>query len=185
MGENAFILHASVGAVAKLTNGFSEIPFRAAIRSATGVEPGIGIGLGTTAQQAEAHALDAVSRAQEPGTSGAFVLGLGSGPVELGDDSHGQRPASAGTDRTVRAFLSLIDSREGVDDDALIVDAEAAADVLGVTARTARRTLQTLVDIGLAWPVPQVSNTSVGRPRQFFRLLPEKLGEPLPEVRTE
>lgn len=185
MGENAFILHTSVGAVMKLTNGFSEIPFRAAIRSATGVESGIGIGLGTTAQQAEAHALEAVTRAQESGTSGAFVLGLSSAPVELGEDSNDQRPKSAGADRTVRAFLAIVDSREGVDDDSLIVDAETAAEVLGVTARTARRTLQALVEVGLAWPVPQMSSQSVGRPRQFFRLLPEKLGESLAEVRVE
>jgi predicted ArsR family transcriptional regulator len=55
------------------------------------------------------------------------------------------------------------------------VDAERVAELLDVTARTARRTLRTLVDEGLAWPVPPARTTGAGRPRQLYRLVTTKL----------
>ena len=56
-----------------------------------------------------------------------------------------------------------------------MVDAETAGRVLGVTARTARRLLHSLVEEGLAWPLPPSRAPQPGRPRQFYRLVTEKL----------
>jgi hypothetical protein len=58
----------------------------------------------------------------------------------------------------------------------LIVDAENAGKMLGVTPRTARRLLRTLVEEGLAWPLPPNRTPQPGRPRQLYRLIVEKLG---------
>jgi predicted ArsR family transcriptional regulator len=55
------------------------------------------------------------------------------------------------------------------------VDAETASRLLSVTPRTARRLLHTLVADGLAWPLPPGRTPQPGRPRQFYRLLVEKL----------
>ena len=57
-----------------------------------------------------------------------------------------------------------------------VVDAEGAGKMLGVTPRTARRLLRTLVDEGLAWPLPPNRTPQPGRPRQLYRLIVEKLG---------
>jgi predicted ArsR family transcriptional regulator len=55
------------------------------------------------------------------------------------------------------------------------VDAETAGRLLGVTPRTARRLLHGLVEEGLAWPLPPSRTPQPGRPRQFYRLVTEKL----------
>jgi predicted ArsR family transcriptional regulator len=59
-----------------------------------------------------------------------------------------------------------------------VVDAETAGRLLSVTPRTARRLLATLVDEGLAWPLPPSRSPQPGRPRQAYRLVIEKLGPP-------
>ena len=56
-----------------------------------------------------------------------------------------------------------------------MVDAERVAVLLAVSARTARRTLHTLVEEGLAWPVPPARTTGAGRPRQLYRLITTRL----------
>jgi len=56
--------------------------------------------------------------------------------------------------------------------------AETAGRLLSVTPRTARRLLATLVDEGLAWPLPPSRSPQPGRPRQAYRLVIEKLGPP-------
>ena len=56
-----------------------------------------------------------------------------------------------------------------------MVDAETAGRLLGVTSRTARRLLHTLAEEGLAWPLPPSRTPQPGRPRQFYRLVTEKL----------
>ncbi len=55
------------------------------------------------------------------------------------------------------------------------MDAETAGRLLSVTPRTARRLLATLVDEGLAWPLPPSRSPQPGRPRQAYRLVIEKL----------
>jgi hypothetical protein len=54
-----------------------------------------------------------------------------------------------------------------------LVDAERVADLLGVTLRTARRTLHSLEAEGLAWPMPSTRSSRVGRPPRSCQLLAE------------
>ena len=60
-------------------------------------------------------------------------------------------------------------------DAGFVVDAETAGRMLAVTPRTARRLLHILVEEGLAWPLPPTRTPQPGRPRQFYRLVVEKL----------
>src|SRR5690606_25928286 len=60
-------------------------------------------------------------------------------------------------------------------DDDRVVDAETVAELLGVTLRTARRMLHSLVDEGLAWPMPPARSSKVGRPPRLYQLLVEKV----------
>ena len=55
------------------------------------------------------------------------------------------------------------------------VDAERVAQLMNVTLRTARRTLQNLVQAGLAWPMPPPRSKKVGRPPMLYQLLNERL----------
>ncbi|AYY14892.1 hypothetical protein EF847_21605 [Actinobacteria bacterium YIM 96077] len=59
--------------------------------------------------------------------------------------------------------------------DERVVDAERVSELLGVTLRTARRMLNTLVDEGLAWPMPPARSSKVGRPPRPYQLLVDKL----------
>jgi hypothetical protein len=60
-------------------------------------------------------------------------------------------------------------------DAAPVVDAELTGQLLSVTPRTARRQLRTLVDEGLALPLPPARRQHPGRPRLAYRLVVEKL----------
>jgi predicted ArsR family transcriptional regulator len=71
--------------------------------------------------------------------------------------------------------LSRLAEKLPVGDGTRVVDAETAGRLLGVTSRTARRLLHTLVEEGLAWPLPPNRTPQPGRPRQFYRLVTEKL----------
>ena len=82
--------------------------------------------------------------------------------------------AEASRPRGLETLSRLADKLAG-SDSALVVDAETAGRVLGVTARTARRLLHSLVEEGLAWPLPPSRAPQPGRPRQFYRLVTEKL----------
>jgi predicted ArsR family transcriptional regulator len=81
---------------------------------------------------------------------------------------------ASGRPRGQETLSRLADKLSSVEG-ALVVDAETAGRLLGVTARTARRLLHTLVEEGLAWPLPPSRTPQPGRPRQYYRLVTEKL----------
>ena len=78
-----------------------------------------------------------------------------------------RHPAASAADpvrpRGLETLSRLADKLAG-SDSALVVDAETAGRVLGVTARTARRLLHGLVEEGLAWPLPPSRAPQPGRP---------------------
>ena len=87
-------------------------------------------------------------------------------------------PARLVPSEGIETLARLAGRLEG-SDTALVVDAETAR-LLGVTSRTARRLLRGLVDEGFAWPLPPSRAAQPGRPRQFYRLITEKLDEMKP-----
>ena len=172
-GDDSFVVTATRGSLAGATDGFRVSPFAERARGELGIALEVGVGLGLTAQDAEAHARAALARSHDPGARG-FALdregrALVTGPRE---------PAlvRAGNSRGM-AMLSRLSDKLPDTGGPHVVDAETAGRLLGVTSRTARRLLRSLAEEGLAWPLPPSRIPQPGRPRQLYRLMTEKLGD--------
>jgi hypothetical protein len=172
-GDHAFLVTATRGSLSGATDGFRVPPFSDHARSELGIAIEVGVGLGRTAQDAEAHARAALARSHAgPGMRG----------FALDREGHALAPTPrspvvlppAGRPKGLETLSRLADKLQ--DDGAHVVDAETAGRLLGVTSRTARRLLHTLVEEGLAWPLAPSRSPQPGRPRQFDRLVTEKLG---------
>ncbi|WP_116950393.1 transcriptional regulator [Jiangella endophytica] len=161
--DRSIILMATVASLGHLTDQFSRAAFVGAVQKRTGVTPLVGFGVGETAAAAERHAEQALAESQ-----GSTVIKFGDGStLSLADDGADASPRLVET-KHLETFQTL---RGGISG-AATVDAESAAQVLGVSARTARRVLQDLARVGLAWPVPPpVDVVTPGRPRQTYRLV--------------
>ncbi len=173
VGDHTFLVTATRGSLSGVTDGFRVPPFADRARNELGIAVEVGVGLGRTAQEAEAHARTALARSQAgPGGPRGFALdrdGHVLVPVPRSVTS-----ASAGNPKGLET-LSRLAEKLPADDGTRVVDAETAGRLLGVTSRTARRLLHTLVEEGLAWPLPPNRTPQPGRPRQFYRLVTEKL----------
>ncbi|GAA0934220.1 hypothetical protein GCM10009560_41120 [Nonomuraea longicatena] len=170
-GENGYVVTATVGALAQATDGFRVAPFMDRIRSEAGVPVEVGIGLGGTARDADANALVAVDKARDAGAAAAYLVG-GDGTVLALPLRQRRRQDTVPVVATKAAkLLERLVAGLGDGPEALVVDAEIVADVLGVAPRSARRVLQSLAEEGLAWPMPPVKGSQAGRPRQPYRLV--------------
>lgn len=172
VGDHTFLVIATRGSLSGVTDGFRVPPFADRARNELGVAVEVGVGLGRTAQDAEGNARTALARSQ---------AGPGARGFALDRDGHALVPAPrsataapAGKPKGLET-LSRLAEKLPVGDDTRVVDAETAGRLLGVTSRTARRLLHTLVEEGLAWPLPPNRTPQPGRPRQFYRLVTEKL----------
>ena len=174
VSDHCFLVTATRGSLAAATDGFRVPPFSERARTELGIAIEVGIGMGRTAQDAEAHAQAALSRSHVAAGTRGFALDR-EGMALVPSPRH---PAASAADpvrpRGLETLSRLADKLAG-SDSALVVDAETAGRVLGVTARTARRLLHGLVEEGLAWPLPPSRAPQPGRPRQFYRLVTEKL----------
>lgn len=179
-GDDSYLIIATVGSVAEVTAGFRVAPFLDHVSRELGVPIDVGLGVGRTARDAEANARTAVERARTEQNAAAAMVGPDGSVLSLPgrlhqrtDEPSAEAEPSRGIDLLSRLVRSL-DDRSG---QALVVDAERVAELLDVTARTARRTLRALVDEGLAWPVPSARGSGAGRPRQQYRLVTTKLSK--------
>ncbi len=171
VGDHTFLVTATRGSLSAATDGFRVPPFCDRARSELGVAVEVGVGLGRTAQEAEAHARAALTRSHaDPGARG-FALDRDGHVLAAAPRAPAVSPA--GKPKGLETLSRLADKL--TDDGTHVVDAETAGRLLGVTARTARRLLHTLVEEGLAWPLPPNRTPQPGRPRQFYRLVTEKL----------
>jgi hypothetical protein len=170
--DHAFLVTATRGSLASATDGFRTPPFTERARSELGVTVEAGVGMGRTALEAEAHARAVLRRDQLSPAVRGFALGREGQPLVPTP-----RHPAAGSPGRMRALETLSRLAEKMREDGatLIVDADTAARLLAVTPRTARRLLHGLVEEGLAWPLPPSRSPQPGRPRQFYRLLVEKL----------
>ncbi len=167
IGDHAFLVTATCGTMASATQGFRQPPFIARARSKLGVGIEVGVGLGRTAQEAEAHARAALAR---PGGQEVAMDTDGRTLVPAPREPAGAAGRLRGLD-TLARLAGQLPATEA----ALAVDAETASRLLSVTPRTARRLLHILAEEGLAWPLPPGRTPQPGRPRQFYRLVVEKL----------
>jgi hypothetical protein len=172
VSDHGFLITATRGSLAGVTDGFRVVPFTERARSELGITIETGVGMGRTALEAEAHARAVLGRA----TLGAPPRGFTPGREGLPLVPTPRQPG-AGTPGRIRALdtLSRLAGKLPEATATLIVDADTAGRLLDVTPRTARRLLHNLVEEGLAWPLPPSRSPQPGRPRQFYRLLAEKL----------
>ncbi|HEY2576263.1 MAG TPA: transcriptional regulator [Streptosporangiaceae bacterium] len=173
MGDYCFHVTATRGSLYPATDGFRVPPFTERARSGLSIALDVGVGMGRTAHEAEAHARAALGRSQSGQRAGMFALDR-EGRALVPAPRQPTLPAQHGRPKGIETLSRLADKLAGADA-ALVVDAEMAGRLLGVTPRTARRLLRTLVDEGLAWPLPPSRTPQPGRPRQFYRLIIEKL----------
>jgi hypothetical protein len=169
--DHSFVIAATRGS---LTSEFTELPFEDRARAELGVTIEVGVGMGRTAQEAETFARTALARSRST-APGAVVPPREGQPLVPAPRRAAPAPRSAPS-RGVETLARLAERLDG-SETALVVDAETAGRLLGVTSRTARRLLRGLVDEGLAWPLPPSRAAQPGRPRQFYRLITEKLEE--------
>lgn len=174
VGEHTFLVTATRGSLAAATDGFRVPPFAQRARAELGVGVEVGVGLGRTAQDAEGHARAALSRARAGAPARGFAVDRDGHALVPAPRPPAPAPAGGGQPKGLETLSRLAD-KLAVAEGALVVDAETAGRLLGVTARTARRLLHTLVEEGLAWPLPPSRTPQPGRPRQFYRLVVEKL----------
>ena len=172
MGDHLFHVTATRGSLHGTTDGFRVPPFTGPARSSLGIALDVGVGMGRTAQEAEAHARAALGRSQSGQRAGVFALDR-EGRALVPAPRQPAAPPQQARPKGIETLSRLADKLTGADA-ALVVDAEMAGSLLGVTPRTARRLLRTLVDEGLAWPLPPSRTPQPGRPRQFYRLIVEK-----------
>lgn len=180
LDDHSYLITATRGSVATVTEGFRNPPFVERVREELGLAIEVGIGMGRTAQEAEAHARAALIRTQGAQRPHGFALDRDGRALVPAPRTPPRAPAQPVKPKGLEILTRLAD-KLGKDPDAggngpLIVDAENAGRMLGVTPRTARRLLRTLVEEGLAWPLPPNRSPQPGRPRQLYRLIVEKLG---------
>jgi hypothetical protein len=220
LDDHSYLVTATRGSVASVTDGFRTPPFVERVRDELGLAIEVGIGMGRTAQEAETHARAALARSQSSQRATGFALdreGRALVPAPRTPPRTGPQAKPKGLEILARLADKLGDQENagagagtgsgsgaapgvgsggnstpgaggrggppraaGETGQPLIVDAENAGKMLGVTPRTARRLLRTLVEEGLAWPLPPNRTPQPGRPRQLYRLIVEKLGPKTP-----
>ncbi|MGI5268379.1 GTP cyclohydrolase IIa [Nonomuraea sp. CA-218870] len=170
--DHSYLVTATRGSIAAATDGFRVLPFAARIRDELGLAVEVGVGMGRTTHDAESHARAALARTQAGKQAQGFAVDR-EGRALIPAPRMPPAGAAALKPKGVEVLSRLAAKLEGGD---TVVDAEGAGKMLGVTPRTARRLLRTLVDEGLAWPLPPNRTPQPGRPRQLYRLIVEKLG---------
>jgi hypothetical protein len=174
--DQSLVLVATLASVTDVDGQFVVASFLDRIRRATGVTPYVGFGMGATAATAEANAERALTDARAAGGAARVYVRLRDGStLVLGDRGPAtDAPADVVDSKQTETVAALRAGLADADSDAPLVDAEVASQLLGISARTARRVLQDLVRDGLAWPVPPASATTPGRPRQTYRLVADR-----------
>ncbi|SRR5712691_10873625 len=171
VSDHGFLITATRGSLAGVTDGFRVPPFTERASSELGISVEVGVGTGRTALDAEARARSMLGRAR-PGPAGPVSAADAAG---RGASSASRAAAAAATGSRGLETLARLAAKLPASDTPLVVDAETTGRLLAVTPRTARRLLHSLVEEGLAWPLPPSRTPLPGRPRQAYRLVVEKL----------
>ncbi|MFW6599138.1 hypothetical protein ACQBAU_01520 [Propionibacteriaceae bacterium Y2011] len=177
--QKSFLIFTTYGSLRMATDDLTRAPFVQRVSKALSIDLEVGVGLGRSTVEAENNAYRAIARSGGPETRAAYLVGgdgtnlrlaIGSEPVEAPEEGEEQ-----GDDRFVAILRTLVDALNDSGDGRLVVDADTVARITQVTLRTARRTLQSLVAQGLAWPLPPARTRKVGRPPMLYQLLDERL----------
>lgn len=175
--QSGFLIISTLGSLREVTDDLRVAPFVAAVSDALTVDLHVGIGLGRSTVEAESNAYAAVARAAD-GEGTAYLLGQDDKAIALPRTASAtSTTAAAEPSREISVLHGLVEQLSA-GGDSLVVDAETVAQLTGSTLRTARRTLHTLVDAGLAWSLPPARTKRVGRPPMLYQLLDERLTTP-------
>lgn len=170
--ERSYMVFTTMGSLRSATEDLSQAPFLHACASSLAVTPEVGIGLGRTPAEAEGLAQEAIELATSNGAESAYLVPREDVSIALPAEANGDKPEVVREPDPNHAVLTqIVTTLEKEGETSRVVDAEKVARLQGVTLRTARRTLHSLVDAGLAWPMPPAREQKVGRPRIRFQLL--------------
>lgn len=173
------LVFVSMGSLRAMTDDLATIPFAERIRAVLGFAPDIGIGVGRTVAEAEANAEEAADNSADTGELTAFMVGPGGArariPRGVKADSPSSPPKEQPREREAEVLHQVLRALDRAGEESRIVEAEQVAELLGVTLRTARRYLRSLVEADFAWELPPAQTNRVGRPPIPFRLLEHRL----------
>jgi hypothetical protein len=176
--QTSFLVITTLGSLRTITGDLETAPFLARVRETLNLDLQVGIGLGRSTLEAENNAYRAVAMAAADTGDLAYLVGSDDLVLKLPAESDADATTAPVADETrdLETLRMLVQSLDETGDEARLVDAEQVAGILGVTLRTARRTLRGLVDSGLAWPMPATrAARKVGRPPMVYQLLDERL----------
>jgi hypothetical protein len=193
LGDGLYAFYTTKAGLDQIPNwALGELPFLKRTADVLGVNPKVGIGFGGTSKEAQSNAMRALTLAHEvPGTA-AFAtlrdarvlgpLGTGSAAVRqtrVHDPDLVQEARRIGVaPRSLAQVYSYLASFQ-------TIDAEKLAQLLGVSDRSARRTVSRLVTAGMLESAGEESVHRRGRPRQLYRLAPPGTDEAEPRRRQE
>lgn len=162
---------------------FQECPFYDLIDRELHAEVSVGIGLASTVLQAEENARQALRACVDTGGGHGRLIQPDGSVVVLPGRARGATVATAvpvngrARDYLARLAGGRVDVADGHREAPVIVSADQAAEILGMTKRSALRVLDVLVEANLAWPLPPERGPHRGRPQHRWRLLVERLAE--------
>jgi hypothetical protein len=168
--ESSYLMVLTLGSLEVATDGFHVAPLLGAVEEAMGLRLTIGIGLGNAAADAEARAEQALVSSASGSCS---VRWDDSRSISLPARERGPRRTEFAPPRTLPVLEHLTRGLTEMGSTSMVVDSDSAAEILGVSTRTARRLLRQLADDGLAWSMPATSGSKGGRPRYSYRLVQE------------
>jgi hypothetical protein len=177
IGEGEYLFFTTRGIFERETGGYKTIYLAKDARSSYGITLSLGVGFGTSANEAGMNARAALRKAREAGGNACFIIREDQtliGPLEMSDPVQAvlpptdaelmRRAEQAGMTSAYLSKLLAHASKSGKCD----YKAHELADVLGVTIRSAHRLLQAWADNGLV-KVVDMEKLSKGRPRQIYR----------------
>jgi hypothetical protein len=177
IGEGEYLFFTTRGIFERETGGYKTIYLAKDARSSYGITLSLGVGFGTSANEAGMNARAALRKSREAGGNACFIIREDQtliGPLEMSDPVQAVLPPTdaelirkAENAGMTSAYLSKLlthTSKSGKYD----YKAHELADVLGITIRSAHRLLQAWADNGLV-KVVDMEKLSKGRPRQIYR----------------
>lgn len=177
-GRDEFIFYGTRGAIQKITFGFQQAPLVGEIYDRFGIVSSLGIGIGRSVPEAEEFARMALEQCKLKQGSCYVIFDDGEvkGPLNVPNSLQY-------TLRSIDPQLILLAETAGISISTLTrlqavvekygrptITANEVANSLGITLRSARRLLNTMVSANLANVIGEEQPVGRGRPRQVYQL---------------
>jgi len=186
LGDGLYALYTTKAGLDQIPNwALGELPFLQRVSDVLGVDAKVGIGFGGTSKEAQSNATRALALADDVPGAAAFavlrdarVLGpLGAGSATVREarvhdpDLLAEARRVGVAPRSLAQVYAYLASFQ-------VFDAEKLARLLGVSDRSARRTVSRLLNAGVLESAGEESVHRRGRPRQLYRLAPPSTVDP-------